>query len=187
MQSKKVSELMVPIAEYATIHEDATMEEAMQALENENRNFGDAPYRHQSLVVMNDNKHVVGRVSQIDMLRSLEPGYSQISDKDRWLGRSVLSKKVLITLREEFGLWEQPLESMCTSIQQTTVKDYMQKPTEGEFVFNTDTLNIAAHRTVMGRHHSLLVIRKDKTIVGILRATDLFNAFYDMLDAGTHP
>jgi len=183
MKTEQVSELMVPIADYATIHEDATIEEAMKALENDNKKFGDAPYRHQSLVVMNDDKHVVGRLSQIDMLRSLEPGYSQISDKDSWLGRSVLSKKVLVTLREEFGLWEQPLDSMCKSIQKEVVKDYMQKPMEGELVHDTDTLNIAAHRIVMGRHHSLLVVRKDNVIVGILRSTDLFNAIYDMLDS----
>lgn len=187
MQTKKVSELMVPIADYATIHEDATMEEAMQALESENKKFGDAPYRHQSLVVINDNKHVVGRLSQIDMMRSLEPGYGQISDNHHWMGRSVLSKQVLITLREQFGLWEQPLESMCKAIERSKVKDQMQKPAEGEFVLDTDTLNIAAHRTVMGQHHSLLVIRKDRVIVGILRSTDLFNAFYDMLDSCTHP
>ena len=187
MQTKQVQELMVPIADYATIQVDATVEEAMQALENEHKQFGDAPYRHQSLVVVNEKNHVVGRLSQIDMMRSLEPGYSQISDKDRWLGRSVLSKKVLVTLREEFGLWEQPLESMCTLIQNSTVIDHMQKPTEGEFVFDTDTLNVAAHRTVMGQHHSLLVIRRDREIVGILRSTDLFNAFYDMLDSCKQP
>ena len=56
----------------------------------------------------------------------------------------------------------------------------MQVPTEGEFVTQTDTLNIAAHRIVMGHHHSLLVTR-DKVIVGILRSTDLFNALYDMM------
>jgi hypothetical protein len=56
----------------------------------------------------------------------------------------------------------------------------MQEPTEGEFVTEDHTLNIAAHRIVMGRHHSLLVTR-DQEIVGILRSTDLFNALYDMM------
>lgn len=187
MQTKQIKELMVPIADYATIDEDATMEEAMQALENEDKKFGDSPYRHQSLVVIDNNKHVVGRLSQVDMMRALEPGYNMIGNQDRWMGRTVLSKKVLITLREEFGLWEQPVETMCKSIQNAIVKDHMQKPTEGELVYDTDTLNIAAHRIVMGHHHSLLVIRKDKVIVGILRSTDLFNAFYDMLDSCMHP
>jgi CBS domain containing-hemolysin-like protein len=62
------------------------------------------------------------------------------------------------------------------------VRDFMQIPTEGEFVQDTDTMNVAVHRIVMGRHHSLLVTRQQE-IVGILRSTDLFNTFFEMLAA----
>jgi hypothetical protein len=109
----------------------------------------------------------------------LEPRYSELGES-RWIGRSVLSKKVLTTLREQFQLWEQPLEVMCQAVCNAKVKAYMQEPTEGEFVSEADTLNIAAHRIVMGRHHSLLVTR-GKVIIGILRSTDLFNVLYDMM------
>lgn len=183
MKTRQVKELMVPISDYASIHEDATMAEAIRALENETMRYGDAPYRHQSLVVIDANRNVVGRLSQVDMMRALEPRYSELGDA-RWIGRSVFSKKVLQTLREEFQLWEQPLEEMCRALSKANVKDFMQKPTEGEFVAEADTLNIAMHRVVMGRHHSLLVTR-DRQIVGILRATDLFNALYDKLTACT--
>ncbi len=181
MKTKQVKELMVPISEYATIHEDANMAEAMRAFENAKKRYGDAPYRHQSLVVIDGNQHVVGRLSQVDMMRALEPRYSEVGES-RWIGRSVLSKKMLTTLREQFQLWEQPLEVMCQAVCSAKVKDYMQEPTEGEFVSETDTLNIATHRIVMGRHHSLLVTR-GRVIVGILRSTDLFNALYDMMVA----
>lgn len=179
MKTRQVKELMVPIADYATVHVDATMAEAIRALENEAMRFGDAPYRHQSLVVIDDNRHVVGRLSQVDMMHALEPGYSEITDSP-WMSRSTLSKKVLQTLREQFQLWEQPLEVLCQAVSKARVKEFMQKPSEGEFVSETDTLNIAVHRIVMGRHHSLLVTH-DKEIVGILRSTDLFNALYDMM------
>ena len=180
MKTKHVKELMIPISDYATVHEGATMAEAIRAFENEKKRYGDVPYRHQSLVVIDSNQHVVGRLSQVDMMHALEPRYSEIGES-RWIGRSVLSKKVLTTLREQFQLWEQPLEVMCQSVCSAKVKDHMQVPTEGEFVSETDTLNIAAHRIVMGRHHSLLVTR-EKVIVGILRSTDLFNALYDMMN-----
>ena len=72
------------------------------------------------------------------------------------------------------------METMCETVCKAKVKDHMQAPSEGEFVSETDTLNIAIHRIVMGRHHSLLVVR-EKEIVGILRSTDLFNALYDMM------
>ena len=179
MKNKLVKELMVPISDYVTIREDATMAEAIRALESEKKRYGDAPYRHQSLVVIDANRNVVGRLSQVDMMHALEPRYSELGDA-RWIGRSVLSKKVLKTLREEFQLWEQPLEEMCRAMGTTKVKDFMQEPTEGEFVSETDTMNVAMHRIVMGRHHSLLVTR-ERQIIGILRSTDLFNVLYDMM------
>jgi CBS-domain-containing membrane protein len=181
MKTRQVKELMVPISEYATIHASANMVEAIQALESEKRRYKEGPYRHQSLVVIDENRHVVGRLSQVDIMRAMEPRYRQIgAGDDRWIGRSVLSKKVLATLRESFELWEQPMEELCKAVSDEKVKDYMQKPSEGEIVSETDTFNIAVHRIIMGRHHSLLVTQ-GKVIVGILRSTDLFNSLYDMM------
>ena len=83
-------------------------------------------------------------------------------------------------MRESFNLWERSLQDMRHSVDNANVRDYMQKPTEGEFVSEKDTCNVAAHRIVMGRHHSLLVTR-GKVIVGVLRSTDIFNCLYDDL------
>ncbi len=181
MKTRQVRELMVPIADYATIHADATIGEAILALENENKRHGDKPYRHQSLVVINAERHAVGRLSQIDIMHAMEPRYGELGDP-RWIGQSVFSRRALVTLREQFQLWEKPLEDICRSMGDIHVRDFMQTPKEGEFVEETDTMNVAVHRIVMGRHHSLLVTR-DREIVGILRSTDLFNTFYEMLAA----
>lgn len=179
MKTRQVKEIMVPISDYVTIHEDAGMVEAIQSIESQSKRYGDSPYRHHSLVVINDKKNVVGRLSQVDIMRAMEPRYCKLGN-EHWLSRSVLSKDVLVTLRESFKLWEQPLESLCRELSGVKVKDFMQKPSEGEFVEEDDTFNIACHRIIMGRHHSLLVTR-NKEIVGILRSTDLFNNLYDMM------
>ena len=181
MKTRQVKDLMVPIADYATIHADATIGEAIMALENENRRHGDKPYRHHSLVVVDANRHAVGRLSQIDIMHALEPRYSELGDP-RWIGQSVFSRSALVALRETFELWEQPLEDICRTMGKVLVRDFMQIPTEGEFVQDTDTMNVAMHRIVMGRHHSLLVTHQQE-IVGILRSTDLFNTFFEMLAA----
>ena len=185
MKNTTVKQLMVPIADYATVSRSATLMEALAALESEHRRYGDRPYRHHSLVVIDENRHVVGRVSQVDIMRTLEPGYNDIGDR-RWMARMSLSKRMLKMIREEFRLWEQPLEAMCNQLETVRVADIMQIPSEGEFVEETDTMNIAMHRIVMGHHHSLLVTR-EKKIVGILRSTDLFNALYDMIQDCPYP
>ena len=179
MKNKQVKDLMVSISDYATIHENASMSEAIKAIQSEKRRYKEGPYRHQSLIVVDENHHVVGRVSQVDIMRAIEPNYSKLGDA-RWIGRTALSKEVLIKLRESFNLWERSLQDMRHSVDNANVRDYMQKPTEGEFVSEKDTCNVAAHRIVMGRHHSLLVTR-GKVIVGVLRSTDIFNCLYDDL------
>ncbi len=170
---------MVPVADYALVPEKATLKEALVALENDKRRYKEGPYRHQSLVVVDANQHVVGRLSQIDIMRALEPRYKNVGDMTS--GLAGLTSKMLVTIREEFRLWERPIETLPAIINELEVADVMQIPAEGEFVMETDTLNIAMHRIVMGRHHSLLVTR-GKLIVGILRSTDVFNALYDMLE-----
>ncbi len=183
MKDWQIRDLMVPIADYAKIHHNAQMADAVRALENEKKVHESGPYRHQSLVVVNADNQVVGRLSIIDIMRAFEPRYTKLGESS-WIGKSYLSKEVLKTLRESYQLWEQPIETMCKALEGAKVADYMQEPTEGEFVSESDTMNIAMHRTVMGRHHSLLVT-KGKEIVGILRSTDLFNAVYDKLSACT--
>ena len=181
MQKRKIKDLMIQISDYATIYEDASMEEAIHALENIRQRFGNAPYHHQSLVVVDSDGNVVGRLSHIDMMRSLEPRYNDMGDA-AWFGRAVISKQVMTTLRESYHLWEHPIEEICEAVKDAKVADYMQAPSEGEFVCEDDPINIAMHRVVMGRHHSLLVT-KNKKITGILRSTDLFNALIDMITA----
>ena len=173
----------IPDQPAAQVH--ASLRSSLAALENAHRRFGDRPYRHQSLVVVDENRHAVGRVSQVDIMRALEPGYKEIGDRP-WMALMSLSKRMLKTIREELHLWEQPLTVICQTLESTHVADIMQVPTEGEFVEETDTMHIAMHRIVMGQHHSLLVTR-GKEIVGILRSTDVFNAFYDMIEACGYP
>ena len=51
----------------------------------------------------------------------------------------------------------------------------MQAPTEGEYVEQDASLDIAVHQLVLGNHLALLVT-KTREIVGILRLTDVFGA-----------
>lgn len=182
MKDKSFKDLMVPVAEYATVSKEATLAEALKALENENMSYEGGPYRHRSLVVTDEENHVVGRVSQIDIMRALEPGYREVGDVN-WISRSQLSSRVLVTIREQFQLWKRSVASMKKTLAKLKVADIMQEPSEGEFVEVDDAMSVAMHRIVMGNHHSLLVTR-DRVIVGILRSTDVFNALYDMIQNG---
>ena len=66
-----------------------------------------------------------------------------------------------------------PLDDICRKAGEQNVKQFMGTPTEGEYVSEGASLDVAIHQLIMGHHQSLLVTRGGK-IVGILRLTDVF-------------
>jgi len=61
MKSYTVKDLMVPLSEYATVSEDATLYEAVLSLERAQENFEDkhTRYRHRAILVLDKKGKVV--------------------------------------------------------------------------------------------------------------------------------
>jgi CBS domain-containing protein len=179
-----VQEMMVPLEEYATIHGDANLFDAVMALEKAQQEYRrpGAQYPHRAILVYDDNKKVVGKLSQLDILRGLEPKYKQAASQES--GRvmaSGFSQEFLRSMMRQFSLWDRPLADICRKATQIMTKDCMHVPQEGEFVKETDSLDVAFNQLVMGHHQSLLVTNARGDIVGILRLTDVFKRLVDAM------
>ncbi|MBN2032107.1 MAG: CBS domain-containing protein [Deltaproteobacteria bacterium] len=173
METILVKEMMVPLADYATVSEKATLYEAVMALEEAQKHFDQNKYRHRAILVYDARRRIVGKLSQLDIIRSLEPKYEGIGDlKD--LTRFGLDADYIRQMIKDHGLWKQPIDDICRNAAKLKVKDIMYSPTQGEYVAEDATLNEAVHRLMLGRHQSLLVTRGGE-IVGILRLTDVFS------------
>jgi CBS domain-containing protein len=168
-----VKDLMVPLSEYATVAEEATLFDAVAALEKAQQEYGLARYPHRAILVCDENKNVVGKVSQYGILRALEPKYEKLGDS-KSMTRFGFSPRFLKLMLKQFSLWDKPLDDICRKAGQKKVKTFMYIPTEGEYIEEDAGLNEAIHMVVVGRHDSLLVTR-DKKVVGILRKTDVYN------------
>ena len=175
METKIVKDLMVPLSDYATVSEDSTLYDAIISLEEAQNKFDQSRYRHRAILIYDKDRHITGKVSQNDILRALEPKYDEIGNR-RGISHYGFSKKLLRTLREQFSLFDKPMEEICKKAAMLKVKNIMYTPTEGEYVNVNDSLDIAIHRLVMGHHQALLVTKDSniKNIVGILRKTDVF-------------
>jgi len=167
-----VKDLMVPLDEYATVSEDATLLEAVMALEKAQSEFDQDRYRHRAILILGKDGNVVGKVSQLDILRALEPKYGDLGNQIP-LTRFGYSRKFMSSLLEKFRLWETPVEDICRKSLDLKVTQFMYVPTDGEYVEENATLTEAIHLLVMGHHQSLLVTKGEK-ITGILRLTDVF-------------
>jgi CBS domain-containing protein len=173
-----VNELMVPVSEYATVSEGATLLEAVKTLRSVQAAFDQSRYRHRAILVFAADNKLVGKLSQHDVLEALEPNYKRMmrSAKNGPMHRLGLNSTVFGSNMEQYHLWEQALENLCEKGIHIEVKNIMYTPGEGEFVSQSTTMDEAIHRLISGRHHSLLVTADQDSgeIVGVLRLTDVF-------------
>ena len=67
-----VSEVMVPLSEYASVPKGSTLYDAVLALELAQEQFEDkhTRYRHRAILVLDKKGNVIGKVSQMDVLRA---------------------------------------------------------------------------------------------------------------------
>lgn len=172
MKTKLVNDLMIPLAAYATVADSATLQEAVQALENASARCypGRSPCR--AVLVLDADGQVVGKVGFVDVLRGLEPKYRSLMER-RGMAHLGFTRQFLKGMVEQYNLWEQPFDAICRKASAERVRDFMYAPAEGEVIEATATLDQAAHQIVMGHHQSLLVV-DGGPVVGILRLSDLF-------------
>ncbi len=179
MAMKIVKDIMVKLSDYPTVSKEATLKEAVEALEEAQKKLDPTRYQHRAILVYDENKKIVGKVSQLDVLKALEPKYEQMKDS-RSLTRFGFSHEFMKSLFNQYNLLDKPLDDIGKKTGKLKVKDIMYTPSDGEFVEETATLNEAIHQLVMGHHQSLLVTREGD-IVGILRQTDVFKEVHEAI------
>jgi len=178
MKSILVRDLMVPLSEYATVNEDATLSEALDKLEQAQEKFDSSRYRHRAILVCEKKTNkVIGKLSQLDVIRSLEPKYDLFTEEKSFsqagIARFGFSPQFMKGILDQYKLWYEPLKDICAKTGTQKVKDIMHTLTAGEYVKEDANLGEAIHQLIMGHHQSLLVTRNED-IVGILRLTDVF-------------
>ena len=174
MRTYTVKELMVPISGYATVPEGSTLFEAILALEKAQDKFDHEKYHHRAILILDKKGRVIGKLSQLGVLRALEPKDEDVEGIDE-LSQFGFSQELVQGLRKERRLQGVPLKDLYVRTARLKVEDFMQAPTEGEYVEQDASLDIAVHQLVLGNHLALLVT-KAREIVGILRLTDVFGA-----------
>lgn len=179
MENFLIKDLMVPISEYATVSEGATLFEAYLALEKAQEEYDHNKYRHRAVLVLDKNRRIIGKVGQLDVLRALEPRDEQ-AEMFEDIRKFNFSDAFILSLREQHLMQGEPLADLCRKAGRIQVEDLMRTPTEGEFIDENASINTAMHQLVRGSHMSLLVTREND-IVGILRLTDVFAAIFHLM------
>lgn len=173
MKSSKIKEMMVPLSDYATVSKDASLFDAVRAHEAAQEAFDPSKYRHRAILVLDDDGAVIGKISQLDILRALEPQYEEMLDRNG-MARYGFTRSFMKSILEQFRLWSEPLIDICNKAVKKPVHRFMYTPDAREIINEDASLDEAIHQMLMGNYQSLLVTRNGR-ITGILRLTDVFD------------
>ncbi len=78
------------------------------------------------------------------------------------------------SMQDDYRLWENPFRDLCRKAREVQIKDIIKGLSEGQSVSADDSLVKCFHLFVMNRHDALFVVEGDKTIIGLLRFSDVY-------------
>jgi len=167
----KIKELMIPVADYVTVDQNATLMDAFLALDEDRASRGDAS--HRDVLVRGEDGNVLGKLTMVDVFRALEPNYRKL--KDEKTDYAMLTRDYVAKIFKRYELWTDALPNLCSRVAGLKVGDVAGEPLESEFVDQDDDLEMAIHRFIYGVHQPLLV-RAGERVTGVLRYSDVYEA-----------
>ena len=179
MKTITVRELMVPLEAYATVPREATLREAVLALENAQMTLAPDRHLHRAILVLDENGQVVSKIIMKDILVALEPNYGKVEGMGV-LERSGFSPDLIQDMLKSNTLWAEPVQFFAERAAKLKVSDFIHPPAEGEYIDENATLGEATNQLVVQPYHSLLVTSSDE-VVGILRLSDVFAKICDII------
>jgi len=180
MKEINVKSIMVPLGEYGTVSENATLYEAVLALEEAQKKADQDREKHRATLVIDKAGRVVGTLDQWDVIKGLEPKCRPMETLKE-TSRFGFSPEFIKSMMEGYSLWRTPLMDICKKADDIKVKDIMHSISAG-YVDEETLLDKAIHQLVISSRHSLPVTRGND-IVGILHLSDVFKEVCDRIKA----
>ncbi len=169
-----VKDLMVPISEYATVPKGSTLFEAVLALKKAQDESDPGKYYDRAVLVMDKDNQVIGKLSQLNVIRSLESEDKQMKKIEENI-QFGFSPNFITKMKKQYRQKSHSLNKICLLPAKMKVENCMKTPSGYEYIDEDTPLDIAMHQLLMGPYLSLMATR-DKDIVGILRLSDVFTA-----------
>ena len=179
MKTIPVKELMVPLEAYATVTREATLREAIIALEMAQVTLDPSRHKHRAILVLDDSGKVIGKITMKNILMALEPNYGKVEGTGV-LERSGHSPDLIRSMLENNVLWTEPLQFFRERAAKLKVGDLIHAPSEDEYIDENATLGEAIHQMIVNPYLSLLVTSGDE-VLGILRLSDVFAKICDVI------
>lgn len=176
MDTRRVSELMLPLEQYATTPCSSTLHDALVALSKAQLGLTNDRHHHRAVLVLDEAGKVIGKVTHGSILRALLPQGLTKKDHDI-LARTGLSSSFIETLAQRHP-FRGSLEQMRALADRVLVCDAMV-PVEESIDENARMCHAIAQ--MVDRHAQSILVTRGGTVVGILRLSDVFEEVADAI------
>jgi CBS domain containing-hemolysin-like protein len=180
MEEINVKSIMVPLSEYTAVSENATLYEAVLALEEAQKKADQDSKKRRSILVIDRAGRAVGTLDQWDVIKGLEPKCRPMESLKE-TSRFGFSPDFIKSMMESYSLWRTPLMDICKKADDIKVKDIMHSISAG-YVDEETSVNNAIQQMITCCHQSLLVTRAND-VVGILQFSDVFKEICNRIKA----
>jgi len=112
MESKFVRDLMLPLDEYAVVPEDATIREALFALDKAQQYVQPGKEPHRAVLVTDKSGRIIGKIGHLAFLKALEPKYNVMGDVEK-LANVGVSVDLINKMMESYRFWQDDMSMVC--------------------------------------------------------------------------
>lgn len=169
--AKTVQDVMLPLSEYAVVGEDATILDALKALEESQERLPPDRQPHRAVLIRDRRGAIIGKLHHFAFLRALLPERKPLVEKGM-LDRAGLSEDLLAASMQTLDFLTSDLVNVCERARSVSVRDVYTPSNQGieGGASLTDAIGaFLAHQTLS------LLVRSSGVTVGILRLSDLFD------------
>lgn len=166
-----IRELMCPVDEFPKVSEQTYFFDIVMALEKAQWDFRAELAKQTVLLVEDNDKIIVGKISPRDVVRALEPQYDKIDSftDDIKFGLP----QVVESMKRDYFLWHEPFGNLCDKAWKIKARDIYRKPGPTQSIYIDERIEDAFHLFVTARHEYLYVI-ENENIVGLLKFHDIY-------------
>jgi CBS domain-containing protein len=160
MITTRIKDILIPLAEYPNIRDNAILRDAFAALQK--CHAANRAYRH--VLVLDETDHLVGQLGMHDLLRGLLPEFLQ--EHGHYEGAHADYHGLAL-------IWQETFATQCRDMADKPVLPYMG--TVKNRVKVDDPLTLAAYFMATSSA-SILPVTEGKRVIGVVRLLDVFNA-----------
>ncbi len=166
-----VKKLMLPLEDYATVGENATLQEALAALAEAQKRVRPGRQPHRALMVQRSDGSFVGKLGYQAILGALRPKQFEITLTDD-MRRAGVSEEMLGLSMASMQMLQEDLPNLCERAHNIKIRE-MLLPRPGTIDADAQ-FHVVLDAFVDSQAHSLLVV-EGGDVIGVIRVSDIFD------------